>query len=171
MAGDFGHRHDLAELVNMIGQSSSDPDIGVKQFQVLDADPLADRAKQLSVAAMEPDFSSCQIQVTHAALSPAVSTVGFASASMANWFNAFMRLYLDPDLAGIVINNLIVNFYSTKGKVRCYGEFGYRRFPLVKVCLPLKNFITVRLPDVHSIYSALKNNTFRDVYSKLFFEN
>jgi hypothetical protein len=61
MVGHFDNRHHLAELIYIICQPSSDPDIGVKQFQILDADPLADRAKQLAVAAVQPDFSGCQV--------------------------------------------------------------------------------------------------------------
>jgi hypothetical protein len=131
MVGHFGDGHHLAKLVNQIGQSSGDPDIGIEQFQILDADPLTDRAKQLSVAAMEPDFSGGKIQIPHAALGPAMSTFGFLTASMADRFKASMRLYLDTGLGGIGIHPLIDNFYSTKGKIRCYGEIGHRRPPLV----------------------------------------
>jgi hypothetical protein len=129
MVGHLGNCHHLAKLINIICQPSGDPDIGVKQLQILDADFVTYRAKQLSVLAFEPNFSACQIQVTDATFSPAMSTVGFMPASVTNWFKAFVRLYLNPSLGGITINALIDNFYSTKGKVRCYSEFGHRRPP------------------------------------------
>ena len=95
MIGHFGNRHHLAELINVLCQSSSNPDIGVEQLQFLNADPLAYRAKQLAVVAMEPDLSGCQIQVTHAALGPTVGAVSFMPALVAHRFKAFMRQYLN----------------------------------------------------------------------------
>ncbi len=61
MIGHFGNRHHLAELIHIICQAPCDPDIGVKQLQILDADLLAHRAKQLTVAAVQPNFSGCQV--------------------------------------------------------------------------------------------------------------
>jgi len=104
-----------------MSQSSSDPDIGVKQFQVLDTNLLANRAKQLAVLAIEPDLSSGHVQITNPALSPTVGIISLVPTSVANRFKAFMRQYLNTGLGCIAINALIDNFYSTKGKVRCYG--------------------------------------------------
>jgi hypothetical protein len=121
MMGHFGHRHHLAQLINVIGQPSGNPDIGVKQFKVLDADPTAYRTIKLAVMAIKPDGGCCQVEITNPAFSPAVGGIGPVSASVTNRFKAPVRQYFNRGLGCIDINALIDNFYSTKGKIRCYG--------------------------------------------------
>jgi hypothetical protein len=50
-----------------------------------------------------------------------VGGIGLVPTSVANRLKAFMWLQLNQGLGTIEINALIDNFYSTKGKVRCYG--------------------------------------------------
>jgi hypothetical protein len=48
-------------LINIIGQPPGNPDIWVKQFEILDANASTDRTIKLAIVAIEPDLSYGQI--------------------------------------------------------------------------------------------------------------
>ena len=54
--GDVGDGHHLAQLMDQSGQSPCDPQMRVKEFQVLNTDSLAMAAEQFAVLALQPDL-------------------------------------------------------------------------------------------------------------------
>lgn len=54
---DFFYGHDLAQLVDVLGQPKGYPQVRVEEFQVFDDDALTLQAEDLAVLAMEPNSS------------------------------------------------------------------------------------------------------------------
>ncbi len=73
MPGDIGDCHHLAQLMDRSGHPSGHPQIGVKQFQILDADALAVGAKQFAVLAAQPNLGAGEVQISYLALGPTVN--------------------------------------------------------------------------------------------------
>lgn len=59
--GDVGDGHHLAQLMDRSGQSPRDPQIRVKEFQVLNTDSLAMAAEQFAVLTLQPDLGGRQV--------------------------------------------------------------------------------------------------------------
>lgn len=135
MLRDFSYRHDLTQLINIVGQTSGNPDVRIKQLQILGANFPTHRTEQLSVSAIEPHLGGGKVQVPDLALCPAMSSIDLVAAFVTHRLVAPTRDYLDGRGCSIRSNMLSDNFYSTKGKVRCYGESGHRRSPRLWVFL------------------------------------
>ena len=78
-----------------------DPQIRIKQLQILDADPMAIGTKQLAILTGKPNFGRCQVQIANRALCPTVDSSGFLAATLANRQKALVGLSLNVSLAGI----------------------------------------------------------------------
>jgi hypothetical protein len=116
--GDIGDGHHLAQLMDRSGQPPGDPQIRMKQFQLLDADSLTMGTEQLAVLAAQPDLSLGQVQIPYRALRPAVDAGSLLPAQMAYGLKALVRNDIDYRFGRSVIQRLFGNFDSTKGEIR-----------------------------------------------------
>jgi hypothetical protein len=130
MPGHLGDGHKPAQLINVKRQALGDTQIRIKQLQIFDTDMLTMWAKQLAVLTADPHFGRSQVQISHAALTPAVHRRSLLTAKIANGLKAFVGFYRNARFAGIGENILTDNFDSTKGEIRCYSDSGHRRPPL-----------------------------------------
>jgi hypothetical protein len=95
MPGDIGDGHHLAQLMDRSGQPPRDPQIRVKEFQILDTDSLTMGTKQLAVLASQPDLSVGQVQIPYRALGPAVDAGSLLPAQMTYGLKALVRGDID----------------------------------------------------------------------------
>ncbi len=114
--GDVGDGHPLAQLMDQSGQPARDPQIRVKQLQLLEADTLAMAAEQFAVMPLQPDLGGRQVQIPYGPLRPAVEAGSFLPAQVAHGTKALVRDNIDYRFGCSGVHRLFGNFDSTKGE-------------------------------------------------------
>ena len=153
MLGDILNGHDLAEVVDVLSESSGHAAVGVGAFDVLDSNLIAGATENLSVSTFEVDLLAGQIQISDRSLLPALDGGTSVGTLMADRPKAQIRRRGNSADAAIFDNPLLENFQSTKREVGCYGELGHRESPFW--CCDLVNHnIQKDFPDVLSFLAA-----------------
>jgi len=133
--GHIGYGHQLAQLIDIAGQSSRDPKIRVKELQILDMDTVTVSTKHFAIFASHPQPGSGEVQIPKLASGPAVNTRSPLAASVANGLKTLVGLHPDLSSSSFGGNRLFDNFDSTEGEIWCYTDNGHCRPPLDKVFL------------------------------------
>jgi len=97
----FGYGHQLAQLIDITGQSSCHPQIKVKQLQILDMDALTVSTKHFAILAGDPQPGSGKVQVPNLAPGPAVNTRSPLTASVADGLKPLVGLHLNVSSGGL----------------------------------------------------------------------
>jgi len=119
----------------------------MEQLQILDADSLAMKTKDLAVPAIQPYPSRGPIQIPHGSLSPAVNLPALLPAQMADRIESLVWNHFDPGLSGSEKNRLSDNSDSRKGEIFCYTQCGHRWPPLDNILSQV--YYPSEIPDVH----------------------
>jgi hypothetical protein len=115
--GDVGDGHHLAQLMDQSGQPPRDPQIRVKEFQVLNTDSLTMAAEQFAVLTLQPNPGAGQVQIPYRPLRPAVDAGGLLPAHVADGNKALVGDDIDYRFCSGGIHGLFGNFDSTKGEI------------------------------------------------------
>lgn len=152
MVGHLLNCHDLAELVDVAGQSFGDPQVGIEQLQLFDGRPLALGADDLSVLALDPDPGRGEVE--EGSLLLTVDSPAFAAANMTNGVESFVGHGFDPSAVGMHRDPVLYNANSREREIVCYTEIGHRRPPLDNFFVSIQAYYPLEIPDVHSSFPA-----------------
>lgn len=149
MGGHFFDGHDLAEFVDISGEALGDPQVRVKQIQVLDNDSLAMGTEDLAILALEPDLGRGQVEISYRSLGPAVDLGTLLVAEVADRMKALVGNHIHPGLGRMGKNRLADETDAWKGKIGCYTGIGHRRPPERVFLVRKQDYNPLEIPDVH----------------------
>lgn len=130
MPGHVGDRHELAQLVDVLGQTMRDPLGGVGKVQPLHPRLAAGLTPHLAVTDLQPGLSARQGQVANVPTMPArVDAIGGTAAFVAQRTESLVGLQIEHRATRIRMNRLGYHFYPWKRKVRCYTKVGHHAPP------------------------------------------